>query len=271
MTLPRCFPYLLRLGDDRLVLGHRLSEWCGHGPILEEDIALANIALDLIGQATLLLKLAGAGRRRGRDEDALAYFRDATDYRNVLAGRAAARAISRSRSCASSSSASFSCCRWRRCTRSTNADARRHRREGGQGSALSRAPRAQWVVTLGDGTEESHARAQTRARRAVALHRRAVHRRRRRSWRPSSRASAWIPSRSRRRGARRSTRSCARGDARTPADGLHAARRPRRAPHRASGPSACGNADRGAITSGSRHGDAGAHRRATSCSRSSTR
>ena len=60
------FEYLLRLGDDRLVLGHRLSEWCGHGPILEEDIALANIALDLIGQATLYLKLAG--ETEGRDE-----------------------------------------------------------------------------------------------------------------------------------------------------------------------------------------------------------
>ena len=51
--------YLLRLGDDRLVLGHRLSEWCGHGPILEEDIALANVALDLIGQAANFLRLAG--------------------------------------------------------------------------------------------------------------------------------------------------------------------------------------------------------------------
>jgi ring-1,2-phenylacetyl-CoA epoxidase subunit PaaC len=77
------FQYLLRLGDDRLVLGHRLSEWCGHGPILEEDIALANIALDLIGQATLFLKLAGETEGKGRTEDDLAYFRDATDYRNV--------------------------------------------------------------------------------------------------------------------------------------------------------------------------------------------
>ena len=59
------FQYLLRLGDDRLVLGHRLSEWCGHGPILEEDIALANIALDLIGQATLYLKLAGETEGKG--------------------------------------------------------------------------------------------------------------------------------------------------------------------------------------------------------------
>ena len=65
------------------MLGHRLSEWCGHGPILEEDIALANIALDLIGQATLLLKLAGETEGKGRSEDALAYFREAIDYRNV--------------------------------------------------------------------------------------------------------------------------------------------------------------------------------------------
>ena len=77
------FQYLVRLGDDRLVLGHRLSEWCGHGPILEEDIALANIALDLVGQATLYLKLAGETEGKGRSEDALAYFRDAIDYRNV--------------------------------------------------------------------------------------------------------------------------------------------------------------------------------------------
>ncbi len=78
------FQYLLRLGDDRLVLGHRLSEWCGHGPILEEDIALANIALDLIGQANLLLALAGAAEGKARNADALAYFREAVDYRNAL-------------------------------------------------------------------------------------------------------------------------------------------------------------------------------------------
>ncbi len=76
--------FLLRLGDDRLVLGHRMSEWCGHGPILEEDIALANISLDLIGQAASLLKLAGEVEGKGRSEDALAYFRDAVEYRNCL-------------------------------------------------------------------------------------------------------------------------------------------------------------------------------------------
>lgn len=78
------FDYLLRLGDDRLILGHRLSEWCGHGPILEEDIALANIALDCIGQAIAFLKLAGEVESKGRSEDNLAYFREAIDYKNLM-------------------------------------------------------------------------------------------------------------------------------------------------------------------------------------------
>ena len=77
------FQYLLRLGDDRLVLGHRLSEWCGHGPILEEDIATANIALDLIGQATFFLRLAGQVEGQGRDGDALAYWRDENQFTNL--------------------------------------------------------------------------------------------------------------------------------------------------------------------------------------------
>jgi len=75
--------YLLRLGDDRLVLGHRLSEWCGHAPILEEDIALANIGLDLLGQAAGFLGLAGEVEGLGRDADALAFGRGATELRNV--------------------------------------------------------------------------------------------------------------------------------------------------------------------------------------------
>jgi ring-1,2-phenylacetyl-CoA epoxidase subunit PaaC len=76
--------YLLRLGDDRLILGHRLSEWTGHGPILEEDIATANIALDLIGQAAPLLALAGKVEGQGRGEDDLAYWRDPVQFRNCL-------------------------------------------------------------------------------------------------------------------------------------------------------------------------------------------
>ncbi len=69
--------YLLALGDDALILGQRLSEWCGHAPALEVDLSLANIALDLIGQATLLLGEIG-------DADALAFRRDVLDFRNCL-------------------------------------------------------------------------------------------------------------------------------------------------------------------------------------------
>jgi len=77
------FEYLLRLGDDRLILGHRLSEWCGHAPILEEDIALANIALDCIGQANAFLSLAAEVENKNRTEDDLAYFRDETEFKNL--------------------------------------------------------------------------------------------------------------------------------------------------------------------------------------------
>jgi ring-1,2-phenylacetyl-CoA epoxidase subunit PaaC len=78
------FEYLLRLGDNALILGHRLSEWCGHSPALEEDLALSNVALDLIGQTQLWLSLAGEVEGKGRDADKLAYLRDARDFRNVL-------------------------------------------------------------------------------------------------------------------------------------------------------------------------------------------
>ncbi len=78
--------YALRLGDNALILGQRLSEWCGHGPFLEEDIALTNLSLDLIGQAQLLLELAAQQRPDGTytDADQLAYLRDAHEFRNAL-------------------------------------------------------------------------------------------------------------------------------------------------------------------------------------------
>ena len=80
----RLFTYTLRLADNALVLGHRLSEWCGHAPVLEEDLALPNMALDLIGQARSLYAYAGEVEGAGRDEDALAYLRDVRAFRNVL-------------------------------------------------------------------------------------------------------------------------------------------------------------------------------------------
>lgn len=78
------FDYLLRLGDDSLILAQRLTEWCGHAPALETDLSLANIGLDLLGQADLLLNLAGEIEGEGRDGDALAFRRDVLDFRNCL-------------------------------------------------------------------------------------------------------------------------------------------------------------------------------------------
>ncbi len=76
--------FLLRIGDSTLILGRRVSEWCGHAPALEEDIALANTALDLIGQTQLWLGLAGEVEGKGRSADDLAYLRDGYDLRNIL-------------------------------------------------------------------------------------------------------------------------------------------------------------------------------------------
>ena len=75
---------LLQFADDRLILGHRLSEWCGHGPFLEQDIAFTNIALDSLGQANALLELAGKTEGKGRNQDDLAYFRDTFEFRNCV-------------------------------------------------------------------------------------------------------------------------------------------------------------------------------------------
>ena len=78
------FEYVLRLADDSLILGQRLGEWCGHGPILEEDIALTNISLDLIGQAISLYDLAAELEGAGKNHDQLAYLRFENEYKNVL-------------------------------------------------------------------------------------------------------------------------------------------------------------------------------------------
>jgi ring-1,2-phenylacetyl-CoA epoxidase subunit PaaC len=78
------YTYLLRMADDTLILGQRLSEWCGHGPILEEDIALSNIALDYIGQSTNIYKHLASLTEDGRDEDAIALTRMESEYSNAL-------------------------------------------------------------------------------------------------------------------------------------------------------------------------------------------
>ena len=76
------FQYVIRLGDNALINGQRLAEWCGHGPFVEEDIAMTNIALDLVGRARMLLTYAGEVEGEGRTEDDLAYFRTGREFRN---------------------------------------------------------------------------------------------------------------------------------------------------------------------------------------------
>jgi ring-1,2-phenylacetyl-CoA epoxidase subunit PaaC len=159
VTGDRLFAYLLRLADDRLVLGHRLSEWCGHGPILEEDIALANIALDLVGEANLLLKRAAAVENKGRDEDALAFLRDAREYRNALIvelpkgdfGFTIMRQFLFS---------THALHQWEALSASTDADLSGIAAKALKETRYHVRHSAEWVVRLGDGTEESHGRAQ---------------------------------------------------------------------------------------------------------------
>jgi ring-1,2-phenylacetyl-CoA epoxidase subunit PaaC len=156
---PNLFEYVLGLADDALILGHRLSEWCGHAPLLEEELALANIGLDLIGQAQRLYDYSGEMEGKGRDQDALAYLRDALAYRNLLLVEQPngdfAMTIARQ-----FLYAAYAAPFWRATTGSCDmtlagiaADAQheadyhlRHARE--------------WLVRLGDGTPESHRRAQ---------------------------------------------------------------------------------------------------------------
>ena len=149
----------MRLGDDRLVLGHRLSEWCGHAPILEEDIALANIALDLIGQATLFLGLAAKVEGKGRDADALAYLRDAVEYRNVLLVELPKGdfAVTIVRQLFFSV---FAMLQAEALQGSSDRDLAGIVAKGLKESRYHVRHSADWVVKLGGGTDESHARAQ---------------------------------------------------------------------------------------------------------------
>jgi ring-1,2-phenylacetyl-CoA epoxidase subunit PaaC len=151
--------YALRRADDALILGHRLSEWCGHAPMLEEDMALANIGLDLIGQARSLYQYAAEIRADGSDEDQLAYLRDAPAYRNLLLAELPngdfARTIVRV-----FLYAAFADPFWRAMTRSADERLAAIAAKSEKESAYHLRHSAEWVIRLGDGTEESHRRAQ---------------------------------------------------------------------------------------------------------------
>lgn len=151
--------YLLRLGDSTLVLGQRLSEWCGHAPAIEEDIALTNTALDLIGQARQLLSYAGELEGSGRDEDALAFLRDELEFHNLTLteldggdfGRTVLRVLL---------FAAYQVVLWQALQRSTNVQLAAIAEKSLKESRYHLRYAADWVVRLGDGTEESHRRMQ---------------------------------------------------------------------------------------------------------------
>src|SRR3989440_2240207 len=151
--------YVLRRADDALILGHRLSEWCGHAPMLEEDMALANMALDLLGQARELYSYAANVEGKGDDEDKFAYLRDVRQYRNLLLLEQPngdfARTIVRQ-----FFYATFADLYWRAMMRSSDATLAAIAAKSEKESAYHVRHSSEWIVRLGDGTEESHARAQ---------------------------------------------------------------------------------------------------------------
>ena len=151
--------YALRRADDSLILGHRLSEWAGHAPMLEEDMALTNIGLDLIGQARLLYAYAAEVEAAGNDEDKYAYLRDAHQYRNVLLAEQPngdfAKTIVRQLLYSA-----FADPYWRAMTASKDATLAAIAAKSEKESAYHLRHSAEWVIRLGDGTAESHARAQ---------------------------------------------------------------------------------------------------------------
>jgi ring-1,2-phenylacetyl-CoA epoxidase subunit PaaC len=156
--------YVLRLADNALVLGQRLSEWCGHGPMLEEDIAMTNIALDLVGQARLLLSHAGRLEGRGRDENALAYFRDEADYRNwtlvELPNGEAAHDDYALTTARNALYAALAVPLWEALARSSDNELAQIAAKSVKEARAHFRHASEWLVRMGDGTEESHARAQ---------------------------------------------------------------------------------------------------------------
>src|SRR6266849_1042064 len=151
--------YALRRADDALILGHRLSEWCGHAPMLEEDMALANMGLDLLGQARELYFYAAKVEGRGNDEDKFAYLRDVRQYRNLLLleqpnGDFAHTMVRQFLY------AGFADLYWRAMMTSGDATLAAIAAKSEKESAYHVRHSSEWIVRLGDGTEESHARTQ---------------------------------------------------------------------------------------------------------------
>lgn len=151
------FDYVLRLGDDSLILGQRLSEWCGHAPSVEVDLSLANMALDLVGQATHFLHYAGQVEGQGRSGDTLAFHRDVLDFRNCLLVEQPNGDF------AQTMARQFLFSTWqemllRHLAGSTDALIASVAAKAVKEVAYHRELSAEWVIRLGDGTEESRRR-----------------------------------------------------------------------------------------------------------------
>ena len=159
----RRFDYLLRLGDSPLILAQRLGEWIGHGPILEEDMALTNVGLDLLGQARLWLSYAGEVEARyagsGRDEDQLAFLRDGGSFRNLLLVEQP------NGNYADTTARQFLFDAWHLPLLRALADSSDSRiaeiaAKGAKEAAYHVERSGDWIIRLGDGTDESHAKMQ---------------------------------------------------------------------------------------------------------------
>lgn len=163
--------YLLHLADNAAVLGQRNAEWCGHGPILEEDLALANVSLDLIGQARLLYQLAASRIGGGATEDTLAYFRNDSEFRNYTllelpnSGPLVGYAVT-DRDYATTIVRNFlyhalMVLVWEDLSQSPDEELAAIAQKSIKETRYHLQHTADWVVRFGDGTDESHDRAQS--------------------------------------------------------------------------------------------------------------
>ena len=162
--------YLLHLADNALVLGQRNAEWCGHGPVLEEDIALSNVSLDLIGQARLLYQAVAAQKGGDCTEDRLAYFRDAGEFRNYtllelphhgpLSGYAQSNLDYGTTIVRNFLYSALMALLWEALEKSSNTDLAAIAAKSLKEVSYHLRHSRDWLVRLGDGTDESHARTQ---------------------------------------------------------------------------------------------------------------
>lgn len=151
------YKYTLQHADNCLILGQRLAEWCGHGPVLEQDIALTNISLDLIGQARMWFQYAASIQGEGKSEDDLAYLRDAWDFRNVLLVEQPngdfAQTIFRQ-----FLYDTFSCSFYSELKKSNDSQLQAIASKSHKEALYHLKWSGDWVIRLGDGTEESKKR-----------------------------------------------------------------------------------------------------------------